>query len=422
MGLVLTLIYAALVFLSVPHMVPALAPYRPLLILAALAVLGSIPNLLQRAPVLLNAPWWLMTAFWGVVLLSWLPHGWLGGTLKGFFGFTPDVVPFFLIAINVRSLLGLRLLRLALLGATAYILAQGLWQYHTSPGESPYVMVQPLEGLEEPLRRLQGVGVLGDPNHFAQYLVALLPFLFVTPTQRLGIAMLGRLPMALLFLYGIYLTRSRGGLMGVAALVGLAAAERVKWVGAGLASGIAVVALMAVGFTGGREVSLEAGMDRLNIWSDGLGMFKSSPLWGSGYGSFPDAFQYTAHNSVLLCAAELGLVGCFFWIGSLFLLMAHLGEVIKPAAGVAPHPELQRWAKAVRLGLSAFLMTSFFLSRTYAAALYMLLGLAAAVANLEAERRGLRSLGLPKNWAGWILAISIGSIALIYVLVRLRAV
>ena len=37
-------------------------------------------------------------------------------------------------------------------------------------------------------------------------------------------------------------------------------------------------------------------------------MLKSHPLFGVGFGNFADYSDHTAHNSIVVCAAELGLV------------------------------------------------------------------------------------------------------------------
>ena len=51
------------------------------------------------------------------------------------------------------------------------------------------------------------------------------------------------------------------------------------------------VALLLSKFTGGREVGMTGGADRLDLWSDGWEMFKQSPLYGHGYGSYVDTMN-----------------------------------------------------------------------------------------------------------------------------------
>src|SRR5262249_3266951 len=159
--------------------------------------------------------------------------------------------------------------------------------------------------------RIRGLGVLHDPNALGQFLLMLLPMLFVSNAadERAGKAIYFlAIPISLFFLYGIYLTNSRGSALGVLVLIAILLTRRYRQIGiaaSGIFAAIGVVALRSQP----RSVSIEGGADRLMIWSDGLAMFKHSPLWGVGYYGFQEHSILTAHNSYLLCAAELGLIG-----------------------------------------------------------------------------------------------------------------
>ena len=75
--------------------------------------------------------------------------------------------------------------------------------------------------------------------------------------------------------------------------------------------------LMALGGTGfiaasaigGRAISSkeQSAAERIEAWSVGLELLKWRPLFGAGYGNFTDHHHLTAHNSFVLCFAELGL-------------------------------------------------------------------------------------------------------------------
>ena len=51
-----------------------------------------------------------------------------------------------------------------------------------------------------------------------------------------------------------------------------------------LATAPTVLVLLALNFTAGRQISLAGGADRLDLWSEGLTLLRSSPLWGIGFG------------------------------------------------------------------------------------------------------------------------------------------
>jgi hypothetical protein len=81
-----------------------------------------------------------------------------------------------------------------------------------------------------------------------------------------------------------------------------------------IVGGVLFVALSAVGWSGGRDVSVESGDDRMEAWSTGIQLIRSHPIFGVGYQRFNEFFYITAHNSVVVTAAELGMVGLFFWL------------------------------------------------------------------------------------------------------------
>ncbi|HTB12877.1 MAG TPA: O-antigen ligase family protein [Bryobacteraceae bacterium] len=411
----LTLLYVVLTFLSIMDSFPELAEYRIQLIVGILAMIATLPALLITREVRPGRQAALMAAFTACVLGSWLPHGWLGGTIVALNGFMQLGIVFFLTAFNVRTVRHLKILRLCLLAVTLYLLGNGLHDYFRSPDNSLFVLAWP--GEDGMTYRLQGMGILGDPNAFAQFLLAMVPLVFVGGTnagwlKRIFVL----LPLSSLLLLGIWCTHSRGALVGLVVLVGILFRKRLSFLGGGLAAAAVAVLMLYSGYTAGRS-----GDNRLDIWSDGLGMFKSSPIWGVGFKGFTQTSEQTAHNSFLLCAAELGMIGCFLWMGLLLVSLWQLRRVANAPATEESDPELRVWANAVLFSLTAFLIPGFFLSETYAPMLYMLLGLAAAIARMEVERTGMELLPVGNHWAQKTMMACVASMTLVYIMVRLRA-
>jgi O-antigen ligase len=386
-------------------------------------MLVTVPGLFARREFQFQKQVTLMAAFTGLILVSWLPHGWFGGVLASMQIFIPLGIVFFLTAFNVRSIRQLRILRWVLLAVTMYLAGRGLIDYFWNPDDSPFVMMQNYAH-DVVLHRLQAQGLLGDPNAFAQFLLAMLPLLFVGMKNRSWSSRIFViLPMGAIMLAAIFLTHSRGALVGMVILIGVLVRQHVRFAAGGLATAVAAIVLIAAGFTGGRSISIGGGMDRLDLWSDGLGLFKSSPLWGIGYNGFVEKEIYTAHNSFLLCAAELGLIGLFIWLAIIIVSLWQLRRVVRmdPAEGV--DPELRSWANAIFLALVGFLAPGFFLSETYAPMLLLLLGMSATVTRLAmVENGGVELLPERNRWALKTAAATLGTIGVIYIMVRLRAV
>jgi len=411
----LTLLYVTLNFLSVADTFPDLADYRIQLTVGILAFIATLPALLSTREVRPGRQAILMAGFTGWVLISSLPHG-RGGILVALQESAQLAAVFFLTALNVRSVKQLKILRLCLLTVTLYLLGRGLYDYIWNPDHSALVFVSGSGGTALSWR-LQGLGLLHDPNAFAQYLLAILPLLFVGAMSRdWRVRIFVLLPGSAFLLAGIWCTHSRGGLVGLVVLVGLLARRRLTSLGGAMAAAAVAILMLATGYTGGRSAD-----DRLNIWSDGLGMFKSSPIWGVGYRHYTDLSDKTAHNSFLLCAVELGLIGCFLWVGALLVSLWELRLVADVAATQESDQELRAWANAVFLSLVAFLMPGWFLSETYATMLYLLLGMSAAIARLEIERTGTELLPAVNHWAFKTAMVCAASMTLVYVMVRSRA-
>jgi len=416
MGFLVVLVYVTLYLLSPGDMFPALAPYRVLLVLALLTLpLSVIPFLQSQVILTLRTQILLVVAFFFVALVSWIPHGWFGGSMVVLDSLVPNLIAYFVGIVHFRSLGRLKILRLALVLVGLYILWTALGQVpqaRSTGVETPYVMA----GIDQP--RIRGLGMLHDPNYFGQYLLILLPMLFVTTKPKgLGTGYFAAIPVTLAFLYGIYMTGSRGTALGCILLIALFLARKFKKVGLFLSGILGVGVLAAVNLSRTRTISISGGIDRLMLWSDGLAFFKSSPLWGIGYYGFVGKEGMTAHNSYLLCAAELGLIGYFFWMSVLVITMIQLRRIANlPTAD----PSWKRWAAALTMSLTVYMFTSFFLSRVYDLPLYLLLGMTGAtIASVGGEQKlALRQ----SNWPAWSAGLCVFSIMLIYVLVRLRAV
>ena len=428
MGLTFTLIYLVLSFLSPADMIPALTPYRILLIVAVLTLMISV-GALFGSPLIRRIPhqFILVLLFYGCVICSWLPHFWLGGGLMAISRFTPYVLGYFAVVINVNSTTKLHVTRIALVAASLYMLSEGFREYpiaRATGQETPYVMFHDPEGGEKP--RLRALGVLGDPNMFAQFLLALLPMLYVSSRpDRSRPNLLIAIPITGAFLTGVFLTGSRGAMLGTALLMGLYLRKRYERFGTGIAVVLVLAMIVGVNLSGGsRSISVAGGTDRLAIWSDGLGLFRASPLWGTGYYSFADKVGMTAHNSFLLCAAELGMIGFFLWSGAILATFYGLNEVVRlntrKDSPAVVNPLLKRWAEALKMSLTVYLFTGFFLSDTYELMFFSLLGMGGAVYLMDSGNREAEEMQPYRNWVPRTLGFCIGVLALIYVSVRLR--
>jgi O-antigen ligase len=241
--------------------------------------------------------------------------------------------------------------------------------------------------------------------------------------RRLRSFFLCLLPAAIL-LFGIYLTNSRGALLGLGLLMIFLLKDRMGTKASAIISPLAIVAVLALNQSG-RAMSMDedSALGRVNAWSDGLGMFQRSPLWGIGYNLFLQYHERTAHNSFVLCLSELGLMGTFLWLGLIVSSVQHLQAL--PQRIKFPKLAIARWSFALRASLYTVLATSWFLSRTYSSCFYIILALAFALSVLNGERESLYDPdgyeGPPKaRWVVTTLLVLPVLIGAVYVTVRMR--
>ena len=422
MGFYLILAYVVLSFLSPADVFPGIEAFRPLLILLLLGVVVSVMPMLSS--MVLSTVWRqcvMVILFLAAIMFSRVPQRWFSGTLYALNSMMPDVCMYFFGVIHFRSLGRLKILRWSLVLTAAFILAMGISQISTvrmTGTETPYVMGG--YGGGGLMVRLRGLGLLHDPNHLGQLFVILLPMLLVAHKTHPGLRKSrAAYPFIALLLLGIYLTNSRGTQLGVLLFLALLLRERLGRMGSVLSLAFAPVAVVLINATRDRSIAVTSGVDRLMIWSDGLSYFKGSPVWGIGFNSFADRQGMTAHNSFLLCAAELGMLGFFFWMAMIVVTVLQLRKVSAVgAAGV--NPELGQWARALTWSIYLYLFTGFFLSRTYAMPLYLLIGMGGAIIAMAGGERKLPRINV--RWPFWTFGLACASLVATYIMVRLRAI
>ena len=420
MGLALVLIYIALNLLSPADMLPAVAPFRPMLILALVNVPVAVLARLQAPEVgKLRTQPVLVFLFFGFACAALIPHRALGANLTTLFDLAPNVLAYFLGIVYFRTPQRLRVVRAMLVLIALFVLINGLWElpYSRASVEStPYVLAQGYTA-DTAEYRIRGLGVLHDPNTYGQFVLLILPLLFIAKSDTgLGMGWGAAVLLTALFLLAVYLTGSRGAVLGMAVLVGLFLVGRLRMAGAVFATVFGGLALLLVNAYKTRTISMSGGMDRLAIWSDGLSYFKSSPLWGIGPRNFVNNFGMTAHNSYLLVAAELGIIGLFLWMSMIMVTLIQLNRIPKIVG--KSNPSLARWAIGLRISLGGYLFTSFFLSRAYELPLYMLLGMCGGIIVAAGGDDAVPLRGT--MWPIWSLLASVGILLLIYAMLRLR--
>jgi O-antigen ligase len=314
MGVFFTLVYVFTAYMGLPVMFPALAPLHIEIVIAILTLLCSIPSLSGSR--ILGLP--QTSAVLGLcmaVALSIVFSGWLGGAPRALMEFLPNALLFFFILVNFKKKGHLQILAILLLICAANTIYSGWYALQIEDFHSIY-----LEGMRNSDRvwfaRLRGLTFLNDPNDLAQFIAGLIPcmFIFWAKGKVIRNFVLVILPVSVLF-FGMFMTHSRGGMIAMMVMAAVAGRKKLGLAWSLLGGGLLFVGLSVAGFAGGgRDISMESGADRMDAWAAGLQMIRSHPLFGVGFGRFTDRHSLTAHNTVVLCAAELGMFGLFSWM------------------------------------------------------------------------------------------------------------
>jgi O-antigen ligase len=157
--------------------------------------------------------------------------------------------------------------------------------------------------------------------------------------------------------------------------------------------------------------------ERLESWSAALDLFIEHPLRGVGHAMFTGHHYLTAHNSYLLAAAEMGIVGLLLFVGLLYACGKTLGTALRfyPVGHAPP----RRWATALLAAFGGLTVGMFFLSFTYHNVLWIFVGLCGAYYNVvqRAEEDFRIPLGR-RDFAG-IGGLALGVLVLLFAVTRL---
>ncbi|SEL09391.1 O-antigen ligase [Pseudoxanthomonas sp. GM95] len=413
----LIVLYLMLVLLR-PQEYPAFEGVQ-LPLLPVTLVLALLAWLISYKKSLGEPQYRLLGAFLVVMMMSVVVNGWVGGALSELLRFGPVVAAFFILANAIDSRQRLVFVMGAMVLCATVLALHGIEQKQTGIGWTGVPLIQ--DG------RIQYVGIFNDPNDLGMLFVLALPMAMYLSSRGGGFGLLRIfwLSTGLLLLYGIYLTNSRGALLAVAALLGVWLWRRYGTIVAAVFGSMGLAALLLLP---SRLADLspdeESASGRVDAWYEGFQMFISHPLFGVGADNFTDYNHLTAHNSLILVLAETGFIGFTLWLGfigysfrMMFTVLRHKPE-LPDAAAVAAWKTERAVAMTLLLSLSGWLVTAFFLSRSYALVLYLLTALmVAAYANARRQFPSLPGFEIGRDWVrlGMVAAMTVAGL---YVVVK----
>jgi putative inorganic carbon (hco3(-)) transporter len=220
----------------------------------------------------------------------------------------------------------------------------------------------------------QGVGGL-DNNDMALFISMALPLLvFGACEVRRKWVRRGMYGVAVLVAPAVMVTTSRGGLLALAAAIGITLARKTRWwkalIGLGLvgAIGLAIVpaAAMKRYETIGAYQEDSSAMGRINAWKTAVAMANDRPLTGVGpstetflaeydnYKQVPEDKPHVAHSIWFSMLGEAGYVGLAIYVLLTVLAILSTRRVMAIARRRGP---TMNWAWSYAAGLQAAIIT-----------------------------------------------------------------
>lgn len=253
----------------------------------------------------------------------------------------------------------------------------------------------------------RSTGTIGDANEFAAALL-------VGLSLGVGLALARGWPMRLrlagavaipLCVFGIFLSLSRGGLVGLVCVLLAATVFGGRWrrtaaVAAALFAVVGVVYFTMLAPLPARErvTTVQGGTGRVDLWTVGWRMAQEHPFRGVGVGNyqaaapdyvlepgitqradliFSDAPK-VAHNTYLEVLAESGIPGLVLFLG---MIATCLWCALSAARiwGRRGDVAMEAVARSLLVGTIGLLVADFFISGNYATLLWIILALDAAL-------------------------------------------
>lgn len=243
--------------------------------------------------------------------------------------------------------------------------------------------------------RASWIGVFGNPNFLAYNLVVATPLaLALRRSSQMLRGRIGWLAVVAIYVVAILLTGSRGGALGLGAvlLLWLARSLARGRIALGVALAIGVAAFGAPSSPFNREDThrnLSGAVDasaqgRIDAWRAALRMVYAEPILGVGIGAFVVGYERhapgdagparAAHNSFAMVAAELGLPALAIFLIALVGAFLGLGTAAKRAS-----PRGAALARGFQIALFGFVVCSLTGGYAFTWPLYFCLGISAAI-------------------------------------------
>ena len=385
MSLFLVIIYMILTFLRPQDFVAPLMGMPLVLYVLMGLLLVLILKLMNKEKIsIINTQQdKLMFVFWAAIVISTLSVHWMQYTYDIFFLWMRYVMIYIVLTNLIKTEQHVKVVLWTIvlsMGLTSWF---GIQQFYGSDilGIGPHS-----DG------RIRGVGIF-DTNQLAytiDFCLALL--LGISRGTKNFFAKTILLVITCIYVYAVYLTQSRGGLLCLIAVVFfyLIVFSKSKFVKT-FAPGVGYLGFITIMQLSQRFSSTlsyntdESAQIRIEIWGGALSLLREHPLFGIGFLQFREYFKHTAHSAFIECSTELGLFGLFCWLALFYFTFKNIG-IIEESETLIDRPVLMSYIKSLKVAFFAYLIGCFFSGNTYYITLFILFSLVVVIQKILSDK------------------------------------
>ena len=363
------------------------------IVIKVFAIIAFSLVLIAQRPLKLYPQHWMLIALLPFIIMS----GFLNGS--GMFGIAEAqkllisaVIPLFLMSTCITTIKRQHILMIVCLIAALLMVHNGHVQQTAYEGFGWALNTHSVGYIDQGERRITYLGFFNDPNDLGMFLVMNIPFTIYFFSKGKFLMKVAMLATLCALGYGVYLTGSRGSMLGAGGLIGI----YILVVNAGPKLFISAVLVAPIAAT--VVASLQSNIDssangRLEAWYAGIQMLMSHPLFGIGKGQFFDYHGLVAHNSYIHVAGELGVPGYSLWGGALIFTVLTGYLFIKASKKESEQnediPSIEQdkvvlfenerlLNKTLFFSMIGFMITGFFISRMFTLLLFIFMGMVIA--------------------------------------------
>jgi hypothetical protein len=226
--------------------------------------------------------------------------------------------------------------------------------------------------------RVKYRGDLNDPNEVSLTICAggLAMLIAFALRKKSAMAKLAMYCGVAMVIYTVFLTQSRGGLVGAMLVPGVYLVRKYGFKAIIPALMVAVPVLILGGRSG--EAAEQSTAMRYDAWASGLDMWHHQPITGVGPRMFGEHYWMAAHNAYLLSLAELGIVGLVLFFAIIYLCFKTLVVGMRELREIPGTRVAIVWAMALLAAMAGIIFQINTLSFTWHPVLWIFFGLVGA--------------------------------------------